>query len=190
MVEDHVRLVKEVFHQVWSEFYANRPAIDLDLTPEKSVNIAAETIASTEPHAETSLQGSRRALRASLRAQYPEYASATPQIIAPAGEDSLGPSVGLDVKGKLRPLKTSNAIRSSRIGPVRNCPEYSFCRWHNGLVKVWHDHQLSFVTMALGFEEELKYIETFKVKLKDTEGLDPDGKLLDSLGPCKLSTNE
>lgn len=163
--ERHIKRVRWVLHQVWNEFYANKPKVNIDLTREKSIHIEAET----------SLQGSRKALHDQMQAKYVNYVNVIPKLLPSLGPGKLGSSVAVEIKGKHRSLKpNAKASKSGSSGPIATCPQYTFCGPTDHLIRVWHDYTMSFIPMLGGDEEVARYLSTFKWALADKEGLDPD----------------
>jgi hypothetical protein len=171
-LERNVLRVRQVFHQVWNEFYTNKPKVNQDLTREKSINIA-----------ETSIQGAQAAFHKQLREKYADHVGAVPKLLplqapaAGAGAGKIGPSVGVEYKSKGRATSTSTLPKhTDRSGPITTCPPYSFCSKTKKLIRVWHGYTMPFVPM-LEDKEVVEYSATFKSELWQQQGLDPDGKL-------------
>ena len=170
----HVKRVQWVLQQVWNEFYANKPEIDLDLTRDKSIHIvAAET---------SSREHDRWAQYDDLQKEYADYVDTVPKLLPSIGVDKLGSSVALEFKnGKIRSSRhSSKPPHSGCSGPVKTCPTYSFCARSDDLIKVWHDHVRTFIPMFVkDYEADGKYCATFQRTLwgingEEEVGLDPD----------------
>ena len=171
----HVKRVQWVLQQVWNEFYANKPEIDLDLTRDRSIHIvAAET---------SSREHGRWAQYDDLQNEYANYVDTVPKLLPSIGVDKLGSSVAVEYKnnGKTRALRpNTKAPYSGCLGPIKTCPTYSFCARSDDLIKVWHDHVRHFIPMFVKDEEaDAKYCATFQRSLwgvngEEEVGLDPD----------------
>lgn len=163
--ERNVERVRRVFHQVWTEFYANKPKINKDLTREQSVNIA-----------DTCIRGAQAAFHESLRTKYADYVDVVPKTLPSlgAGAGKLGPSVGVEYKSKGRATNTTiHPKHAARSGPIATCPPYSFCSKTNRLIKVWHGFEMPFVPQ-MDDARVRKYGSTYHTALWKKEGLDPD----------------
>ena len=171
----HVKRVQWVLQQVWNEFYAKKPPIDLDLTREKSIHIvAAET---------SSREHGRWAQYDDLQNEYANYVDTVPKLLPSIGVDKLGSSVAVEYKNKGKTPSYRFSTKppySGCSGPVKTCPTYSFCARSDDLIKVWHDHVRTFIPMFVkGDEADGKYCATFQRTLwgisgEEEVGLDPD----------------
>jgi hypothetical protein len=163
----HVQRVRWVLNQVWNEFYARKPKINVDLTREKSIHIAA---------AESSTQGANRwASHNDLQIKYADHVNAIPKVLPSLGPGKLGPSVAIECGKNSRSLKPkAKAPKSGRSGPMSTYPPYTYCQPAWEVTRAWHDFTMSFVPMLENDVEEAKWGETFKSSLWDQHGLDPD----------------
>jgi hypothetical protein len=174
----HVKRVQWVFQQVWNEFYANKPQINLDLTRDKSIHIAAAETSSREH--------SRWAQYDQLQKENYYYIKTIPKLLYPSmGVDKSGSTVAVEYKnnGKKRALQPSaKPPISGRLGSGKSCPEYSFCARSDDLIKVWHDHVRTFIPMFVKDDEaDDKYCATFQRTLwgehgEEEVGPNPDCK--------------
>jgi hypothetical protein len=174
----HVKRVQWVLQQVWNEFYANKPRINLDLTRDQSIHIAAPETSSRE--------NSRWAQYDQLQEENYYYIKTVPKLLHPSmGLDKSGPTVAVEYKnkGKNRALRPSaKPPISGRLGASKTCPEYSFCAHSDDLIKVWHDHVRTFIPMFIKDDEaDDKYCATFQRTLwghhgEEEVGLNPDCK--------------
>lgn len=171
----HVKRVQWVLQQVWNEFYASKPAINLDLTRDKSIHIAAAETSSRE-HSIWSYHDE-------LVEENADYMQVIPKVLPSIDIDKLGPLVAIEYKnnGKTRALRPNvKAPYSGCLGPIKTCPTYSFCARSDDLIKVWHDHVRHFIPMFVKDEEaDAKYCATFQRSLwgvngEEEVGLDPD----------------
>jgi hypothetical protein len=171
----HVKRVQWVLQQVWNEFYANKPEINLDLTRDKSVHIAAAETSSREH--------SLWAQHDNLQEDYADYTDVVPKLLPSRGVDKSGSTAAVEYKdkGKTRSLqRNAKPPISGCSGPIKTCPTYSFCARSDDLIKVWHDHVRTFIPMFVKDDEaDDKYCATFQRTLWGTNGeemvgLDPD----------------
>lgn len=172
----HVKRVQWVLQQVWNEFYANKPEINIDHARDPSIHIAA---------AETSnREHSRWAQLDQLQEENANDVDVVPELLFPlTGVDKSGATVAVEHKnsGKNLVLRPNTKPPISGHGETgHSLPTYSYCAHSDDLIKVWHDHVRTFIPMFNKDEEaDDKYCATFQRSMWGTTGeeevgLNPD----------------
>lgn len=167
----HVKRVQWVLEQVWTEFYNNKPKINLDITRDKSLYIEAAATPTQE--------SSKLYPPAQLRQKYADYVKAVPKLLTSVGPDKLGSTSDVQFKsngkGRMSFLQPdSKPPRTGSFGPNTTGPPYSFCTPVENLTRVWHDYTLSYLPMLKDDLTVEQYEKTAKSMLHDKYGLDPD----------------